>query len=140
MAQQAERQMGKLIWDFLNGESDQRVRDEVSRAVIGGSPPGRLSCWNGPTPGVDLLFADEHDVLQACVELKRRYGPSQYSSVRHLKGAALFRSGDGKVDPVSNAKSAQCWTARTWTQVLAELDAATTPRIGVLRDALDSLR
>ncbi|MEV0005977.1 hypothetical protein AB0H28_27330 [Micromonospora sp. NPDC050980] len=97
--------MSNLLWNFLNDGGSEAARGAVLRSLLGNAPPApedqRLFCWRGPTPGVDLIFADQHDVLQACVELKRLHSPAQYSAVRHAQAADLFRSVTGEADAVS---------------------------------------
>jgi hypothetical protein len=99
--------MAQLLWNFFDREESEAARRAVLKAVLGGTAVGsegtRLFCWTGPTPGVDLMFADQHDVLQACVELKRLRTPAQYSAVRHTRAVELFRSSSGDVDAVSAA-------------------------------------
>ena len=93
--------MAKAIWNCLNNVTDRTVRESITCAILGHSPTTTLHCWYGPTPGADLIFADHNDVLYACIELKRRNSPSQYSSVHHAQQHLLFLDGSGKIDPFS---------------------------------------
>lgn len=97
--------MAEALWDFFSCQAVGPVRDAAITAVLGTTPSTILHCWRGPTPGADLLFADQSDVLQACVELKRAGSPSQYPPLHRALKAQPYPDSTGAVDGLSAAIS-----------------------------------